>query len=109
MPLDAAAGGPQHAGVNLASDFCTSLTVFPPGTKSFADDPVRRMRCGGYGLFTPDRSGRYVFLVQAGRSRDVQRYRLQVEPARADDTTPGVFIRNHATGSREGRRGDRQR
>lgn len=82
--------------VNLASDSCTSLTVFPPGTKSFADEPLDRMGCGGYRLFTPDRSGRYMFLVQAGRSRDVQHYRLQVKAAGADDTTPGVFIRNHA-------------
>lgn len=82
--------------VNLASDFCTSLSIFAPGTKSFAKEPITRMRCGGFRLFTADDTGRYVFLVAAGRSRAVQPYRLQVKAARADDTTPGVFIRNHA-------------
>lgn len=82
--------------VNLGSDFCTSLTIFAPGTKSFTDDPISRRPCGGYKLFTPDEDGRYVFLVEAGRSRDVQKYRLQVKRAGRDDTVPGIFIRNHA-------------
>ena len=80
----------------LGGQYCTSLSVYRPGTKSFSSQPVLRSKCGGYRLFTPDESGRYVFLVEAGRSRDVQRYRLQVERARADDTVPGIFIRNHA-------------
>lgn len=80
----------------LGSDYCTSLGVYAPGTKSFQEDPVKRARCGGYRLFTPRETGRYVFLVTAARSRDIQRYSLRLARARPDDTTPGVFIRNYA-------------
>lgn len=82
--------------MNLATTSCTSVEVYGPDPKSFSGQPVLRSRCGGYRLFTASESGRYSFLVQAGRSREVQRYRLQVERARADDTAPGVFIGNHA-------------
>jgi hypothetical protein len=82
--------------LSLATKGCTSLSVYGPGTKSFDGSPVKRLRCGGYRLFTPSESGRHFFVVEAGRSRDVQSYRLQVAPAHRDDTTPGVFIRNNA-------------
>ncbi len=90
----------MNAGVtqrlSLRVNQCTTLEVYAPGVKSFNGMPLKTLRCGGYTLFTPDRSGRYVLLVRAGKSRDTQRYRLQVATARRIDTAPGVFIPNNA-------------
>jgi hypothetical protein len=84
--------------LSLRSDQCTSLEVFGPGTKNFESaTPLKVLRCGGYSLFTPTQTGRHFLVVRAARGRDVQHYRLQVAPARLDDTTPGVLIHNHAT------------
>jgi hypothetical protein len=78
---------------------CTTLLVYPPGTRSFDEaDPVRTLQCGGYRLFTPGpgEGGRYTFLVQAARrERRPQPYHLQVAAAGADDTTPGLFLANY--------------
>jgi hypothetical protein len=83
--------------LSLRTQHCTSLEVFGPGTRSFTEEaPLRRLPCGGFGLFTPTESGRHYLVVRAARDRDVQHYRLQVAPARRDDTTPGVVIHNHA-------------
>ena len=88
--------------VNLAAtleDGCISLSIYGPGTRSFDDDPVRELDCGGYVLFTPGAgtSGRYSFYVQASsRVRGPQRYHLQVAPAGADDVAPGLFLHNFA-------------
>jgi hypothetical protein len=82
--------------LSLRTKHCTSLEVFGPGTRSYTDEqPLRRLPCGGFGLFTPTESGRHYLVVRAARDRDVQHYRLQVAPAWADDTSPGVSIRNH--------------
>ncbi|HWI73130.1 MAG TPA: hypothetical protein VNT55_14340 [Baekduia sp.] len=86
---------------NLASlddEGCVSLSVYAPGS-SFDDDPLRRLSCGGYVLFTPGpgESGRYSFLVRASsRIRGAQRYHLQVARAGRDDTAPGIFLHNFA-------------
>lgn len=77
--------------VALTVDGCTRLTVTGPDDSVLVD-----RRCGGYQLFTPKRSGRYLFEVTSGRRRGAQNYRLQAGRARQDDTTPGVFIRNYA-------------
>jgi hypothetical protein len=85
--------------INLAARTCVSVSVYPPGTRSFARSPVRTSRCGGYLAFTPgpDRGGTYSFLVSPGSSgRAARPYHLAVGPATSDDTTPGVFVRNHA-------------
>jgi len=86
----------QTMRLSLAADQCTRLAVYAPGTRSFDGPPERALPCGGYRLFTPTRTGRHVLLVEAGRQRERQPYRLQVGRAGADDTTPGVFIRNRA-------------
>jgi hypothetical protein len=91
----------MHAGqtmrLSLRTQHCTSLEVFGPGTKSFtAQSPLKRLACGGYGLFTPRVTGRHYLVVTAARDRDIQRYKLRVAPARRDDTTPGILIHNHA-------------
>ena len=82
--------------LSLSSRYCNALEVFGPGTKSFNNDPIKRLRCGGYTLFTPTESGRHFLVVNAARDRDTQPYRLQTAIARQNDTTPGVFIRNNA-------------
>lgn len=82
--------------LSLAASKCTSLTVFGPDTNSLSATPLKRLRCGGYRLFTPTESGSHYLLVEAGKARGKQSYRLQVAPARRDDTTPGIFIRNNA-------------
>jgi hypothetical protein len=48
-------------------------------------------------LFTPDRGGRYSFLVAAApRLHERQPYHLQVAPAQRDDTSPGLALANFA-------------
>lgn len=84
--------------INLASDGCVSLSIYPPGTRDFdGDSPVRRLRCGGYTLFTPGpgEGGRYSLRAEAG-GRGVLRYHLQAARAGADDTSPGDFVGNYA-------------
>jgi hypothetical protein len=83
----------QTMRLSLRSDRCMSLTVFPPGTRSFSGF---NRRCAGYRLFTPTETGRYFLVVNALRGRDKQRYKLRAAPARKDDTSPGIFIRNNA-------------
>jgi hypothetical protein len=97
--------------VNLAADRgrCLSLSIYAPGTKSFANaSPVRQARCGGYLVFTPgpDGGGRYSFLVEAESGRGgAQDYRLDTALAGPDDTAPGTTVSNHETrrGSVSGR------
>ena len=78
----------------------TRATLYAPGASSFGDaTPVRSLGCNGYSLFTTETGagGRYSIRVQANRRvRGDQTYHLQVAPAGADDTAPGIFIRNHA-------------
>jgi hypothetical protein len=83
---------------NLATGSCTPLSLYPPGTTSFARRPVDRANCGGYMLFTPEagESGRYILLAEASSARRAVRYRLMSARARRDDTSPGRFIRNYA-------------
>ena len=98
--------------VNLAAageDGCVALELYAPGTRDFEDaSPVRRLRCGGYVLFTPGagEGGRYSMrAVAAPRQRGPQRYHLQAALASADDTAPGIFLGNYqrARGSLQGR------
>jgi hypothetical protein len=85
--------------VNLSPQSCMRLSIYGPNTSSFdGDSPQRVLGCGGYTLFTPGphQSGRYSFLIEPASSRrNPQRYHLQVSRAGKDDTTPGIFVRNH--------------
>ena len=83
---------------NLASQSCTPLRIYPPGTDDFeSDGSVKSVGCGGYTLFTPDEdgSGVYSLLAVASGGRGSVPYRLTAGRARADDTAPGRFIRNY--------------
>ena len=58
--------------------------------------PLDGTSCDEHNLFTPDRNGRYSFLVRASRGdRGTQSYRLRVRRARRDDTVPGNILRNY--------------
>jgi hypothetical protein len=75
------------------------LEVFPPGTRDFDAEPLRTYGCDAYTLFTPARgeSGRYVLHVSAPSfARGPQRFHLQIAPADASDTAPGLTLANHA-------------
>lgn len=93
-----AAGRTYRLNLASAGTKCLSLSLFPPRTKSFSKtSPLRQADCGGYLVFTPgpDGGGRYSLLVEAEGSRaGVQPYRLGSAPAGADDTAPGLLIRN---------------
>jgi hypothetical protein len=82
---------------NLASRRCTQLSVYPPGTKTFARRPVAGAGCGGYTQFTPSagQGGVYTLLAATGRRGNTP-YRLTAARAGGDDTAPGHFIRNYA-------------
>jgi hypothetical protein len=84
--------------INLVSDIhgCMALTVYPPHTRSFSSQPAAVYGCQGYRLFTPDTTGVYSFAVNAAPSTiGHQPFRLQVAPAGADQTTPGVPLANY--------------
>lgn len=71
------------------------LQLLAPGERG---RPVKSIGCDGYFLFTPGQGqgGTYSIrtVVPAG-TRGAQRYLLQVLPAEANDTAPGVFLGNH--------------
>ena len=69
-----------------------------PARADFDDDPVRGLDCNSYILFTPGRggSGRYPLRVLAPSfARGPQRFHLQIAPADASDTAPGLPLTNH--------------
>jgi hypothetical protein len=75
-----------------------ALDLYAPGTRDFDADPVRSFACDSYLLFTPARGeeGRYVLRVFAPSSaRGAQRFHLQIAPADASDTAPGLPLTNH--------------
>ncbi|MEA2449064.1 MAG: hypothetical protein QOG63_996 [Thermoleophilaceae bacterium] len=83
---------------NLASEQCTSLALYPPGTTDFeSDSPIKQIGCRGYTLFTPDegQSGRYSLLASAPRREGSTSYRLTAGLAGRDDIAPGRFLRNY--------------
>jgi hypothetical protein len=80
---------------------CVTLSLYRPGTRSFADaGPLKVLHCGGYVTYTPGQgaSGRYSLLVTATGTRPGrQRYRLQAALAGPDDMAPGLRIGNFET------------
>ena len=110
--INAAYSTTMHAGVsyliNLANDTkgaCVSGALFAPGTTSFGGEEegeqapaLLHIHCGGYRLFTPGpgHGGRYSFEVTPRESRSgIQRFHLQVAPAGAAETAPGVLLGNY--------------
>jgi hypothetical protein len=76
---------------------CVSAQVYGPRARS-GQRPAASVSCRGYALFTPRAGGdgRYAIVVHADDVRGGQRYHLELAPAGADDTAPGVFIANYA-------------
>ena len=109
--VNAAYAVSMHAGVSYMVSManrtghgrCPTGTLFAPGTRSFENaTPVLSIRCGGYGLFTPGpgRGGLYSFEVtpDTGYSGS-QRFHVQIAPAAADETAPGVALPNYGVAS----------
>jgi hypothetical protein len=83
--------------INLATPGrgCPRAELYAPGTTGFGSATVKRLRCDAQTVFTPPRSGRYTVFVRAPRaSRARIPYRLGAGPARADDSAPGIELRN---------------
>jgi hypothetical protein len=75
------------------------LDLYAPGTRDFDESALRSFGCDSYLLYTPARreGGRFVFRVSAPSFvRGPQRFHLQVAPAEASDTAPGIALANHA-------------
>jgi hypothetical protein len=75
------------------------LDLYAPGTRDFDESPLRSFGCNSYLLYTPARreGGLHVFRVSAPSfARGPQRFHLQVAPADASDTAPGIVLANHA-------------
>jgi hypothetical protein len=105
--INAAYSVSLHAGVsymiNLANEAkgaCVNGALFAPGASSFEGASARlRIDCGGYRLFTPGagKGGRYSFEVTPDLSRKgEQRFHLQIAPASAAETAPGLELGNYA-------------
>ena len=77
---------------------CVAAQLFAPGTSSFEDgESVASFDCDDYFIYTPGpgEGGRYSILVRAPRSRrGALPYHVQVAPAGADDTAPGLELAN---------------
>jgi hypothetical protein len=95
-----------HSGVsyilslaNKTEHACVSAGLFAPGTSSFEEgSPLMHISCGGFRLFTPGPGAGGVYSIQlTPRSsfRGIQRFRLQVAPAGAGETAPGIPLGNY--------------
>ena len=82
--------------VSLKVSNCARLDIYGPGTQHFGGNSLLSRKCGGFTLFTPDKTGRYYLVVWATKGRSKQKYTLRAARAKQDDTAPGVFIRNTA-------------
>jgi hypothetical protein len=94
------AGVSYRINLSQPEEGCVSLALYPAGTRGDFDGPapVRRLRCGGYLLYTPKagEGGRFSLLVSALSSRrGAQPYRLEFAAAGADDTAPGLALANY--------------
>ncbi|HEY3758825.1 MAG TPA: hypothetical protein VGL37_03640 [Solirubrobacteraceae bacterium] len=96
-----------HSGVSYMIDLntktrggaCVTGSLYPPDTRSFEDgSSVLSIQCGGYRLFTPGpgQGGRYSLeLTPNGSHVGAQRFHVQVARAGADETAPGIALRNY--------------
>jgi hypothetical protein len=95
------AGVAYRINLSPARRRCITLSLFMPGTRSFAGAaPLHVLRCGGYFAYTPGfgGTGRYTLLVTASdESPGRQRYHLQAAVAGPDDMAPGLPLRNLQT------------
>ena len=94
------AGVQYRINLSPARGRCITMSLFRPGTRSFAGAPLQVVPCGGYFTYTPGfgGSGLYTLLVTASDQRPGrQRYHLQAAVTGADDSAPGLLLRNLQT------------
>ncbi len=94
------AGVQYRINLSPARGRCITMSLFRPGTRSFAGAPLQVVPCGGYFTYTPGfgGSGLYTLLVTASDQRPSrQRYHLQAAVTGADDSAPGLLLRNLQT------------
>ena len=98
--------------INLANTTphaCVSAGLYPPGTREFEErDPIARLRCGGYRLYTPGPGAGGVYSIQLTPRTTfsgLQRFRLDIAPAGPAETAPGIALGNygHAHGRLDGK------
>ena len=89
--------GTSYVVTLAAREACPRVEVYEPGLSDFdTATPIDVQRCNSHNLVTPDRSGRYSFLVRASRrASGLQRYRLRARRASRDDTAPGNTLSNY--------------
>lgn len=99
--------GRRHRISLLHRGGCLRASVYKAGVAPRSGrEPLARLSCRGYGVFTPrpEHGRRFTIFVTAARDvRGDQRYHLQVGPAGPDDSAPGLFVRNYER--RDGRLG----
>lgn len=73
---------------------CASVGLFRPGGPPSDARQVLYLRCNRAASFTPgpDGGGQYLLLVRLSYSSGRVPYRLEVAPAQADDTAPGLKL-----------------
>ena len=85
---------------NETSGACVSASLYAPGTHSFEESALFKIRCTGYRLFTPrpGRGGRYSIEItpRESFSRE-QRFHVQVVAAGPAETAPGLTLSNYET------------
>jgi hypothetical protein len=105
--INAAYSVPMSAGVSymisLANETeggCVSGHLYAPSTQSFeSGSSLLHISCGGFRLFTPGpgEGGIYSFEITPELSYSpIQRFHLQVAPAGAAETSPGISLGNYA-------------
>jgi hypothetical protein len=92
--------GRRHRISLLHRGGCLQASIYKAGVAPRPGrEPLERLSCRGYGVFTPrpEHGNRFSIFVFADQgARGDQRYHLQVGPTGADDTAPGLFMRNYA-------------
>jgi hypothetical protein len=93
-------GVTYRVGAEVPVGHCVRVSVFSPGTRTFAlDTPIAVYSCGHVGFLTPgpDGGGKYSMLVEEKRP-EATPYRLVVLRNQSDDAGPGVLL---ASGRRQ--------
>lgn len=92
--VDLRAGTTYRLSFVVPGRACASVRVYRPGGPPADSRQAVYLRCNQSASFTPgpDGGGRYLFLVNIFYGNGRIPYRLEVAPARPDDTAPGLRL-----------------